>query len=105
VFVVSFPEGQGKVQISSGGGINPVWSRKGRELLYSNYEGVVMSVEIDESRGFRASTPQRLFSLPPGTLSWDATADGERFLLNSPVVKGASVPLSLVLDWAASLRH
>ena len=105
VFVVSFPEGTGKVQISSGGGINPVWTRKGRELLYSTYEGAVMSVEIDESRGFRASTPKALFTLPPGTLSWDATTDGERFLLNSPVVKGASVPLSLVLDWAAALKH
>jgi eukaryotic-like serine/threonine-protein kinase len=105
VFVVSFPEGQGKVQISSAGGINPVWSRKGRELLYSTFEGEVMSVEIDESRGFRASTPKVLFTLPPGTLSWDATADGERFLLNSPVVKSASVPLSLVLDWAAALKH
>jgi eukaryotic-like serine/threonine-protein kinase len=105
VFVVSFPEGHGKVQISSAGGLNPVWTRKGRELLYSTYEDVVMSVEIDESRGFRASTPQRLFSLPPGSLSWDATADGERFLVNSPVVKSASVPLSLVLDWAAALKH
>jgi Tol biopolymer transport system component len=105
VFVVSFPEGTGKVQISSAGGLNPVWSRKGRELLYSTFEGTVMSVEIDESRGFRASTPRVLFALPPGTLSWDATADGERFLLNSPVVKSASVPLSLVLDWAAALKH
>ena len=105
VFVVSFPEGSGKVQISSAGGFNPVWSRKGRELLYSTFEGAVMSVEIDESQGFRASTPKVLFALPPGALSWDATADGERFLVNSPVVKSASVPLSLVLDWAAALKR
>jgi len=104
VFVVSFPEGQRKVQISTAGGIFPAWTRKGRELLYSTIEGTIMSVEVDESQGFRASSPRALFSLPPGTLAWDVTADGERFLANAPVVRTSSVPLSLVLDWAAALK-
>jgi hypothetical protein len=63
-----------------------------------------MSVAIETAHGFRASPPRPLFTLPPGSLAWEVSADGERFLVNSPVVKSPSVPLSLVLDWAAALK-
>jgi hypothetical protein len=106
VYVVSFPEGQGRVQISNAGGVNAVWSRGGRELLYSAFDSRVMSVEIDSSSGLRAGTPRPLFQLPQGTgLGWDVTADGERFLLNVPVIKSSSVPLSVVVNWAADLKR
>jgi hypothetical protein len=104
VYVVSFPDGQGKVQISNAGGINPKWTRGGRELLYASFDGRVMSVEIDASRGLHAGTPRPLFQLPEGASGWDVSADGERFLVNVPVVKSSSVPLSFVVNWAAGLR-
>ena len=105
VFVVSFPDGQGKVQISVSGGSNPRWTRGGSELLFSDFAGTVMSVAIETAKGFQASTPRPLFTLPPGTYGLEVSANGERFLVNAPVVKSASVPLSLVLDWAAALKH
>jgi hypothetical protein len=101
VFVVSFPGGQGKVQISSSGGANARWSRGGRELFFSNFDNTILAVEFD---GGRASTPRPLFSLPPGSLAWEVSADGNRFLVNAPIVKSSSVPLSLVLDWSAGLQ-
>ena len=102
---MSFPEGQGKVQISSAGGSSPRWTRGGSELLFSDFAGTVMSVAIETARGFRASTPRALFTLPPATYGWEVSANGERFLVNAPVVRSPSVPLSLVLDWAAALKH
>jgi eukaryotic-like serine/threonine-protein kinase len=105
IYVVSFPDGQGKLQISDAGGSNPKWSRGGRELLYTAFDGKVMSVEIDTSHGLRADTPKPLFQLPEGTeFVWDVTADGERFLLNVPVIKSSSVPLSVVVNWAAGIK-
>jgi Tol biopolymer transport system component len=105
IYVVSFPDGQGKVQISDAGGVNPKWSRGGREILYTTFDGKVMSVEVDASRGFRAGTPKALFQLPEGTgFGWDVTADGERFLLNVPVIKSSSIPLSVVVNWTAGLK-
>ena len=80
VFVTSFPDGQEKVQISSAGGSNPRWTREGRELLFSAFDGTIMSVDVDESRAFKASAPRALFSLPEGTLNWEAAPDGQRFL-------------------------
>jgi Tol biopolymer transport system component len=105
VYVVSFPEGQGRVQISNAGGVSAKWSRGGREILYTAFDGKVTSVEVDASHGLRVGTPKALFQLPEGTaFNWDVSADGERFLLNVPVIKSSSVPLSLVVNWTAGLR-
>ena len=106
IYVVSFPEGQGRVQISNAGGTHPRWSRGGREILYTAFDGRVTAVEVDRSRGFRVSTPRPLFPLPEGTGPlWDVSPDGERFLLNVPVIKSSSVPLSVVVNWTAGLRR
>ena len=104
VYVVSFPEGQGKVQISNAGGFSAHWTRGGSEIVYNAPDGGVMSVEIDAKNGLVARTPKPLFQLPEGVgFGWDVSADGERFLLNAPVVKSSSIPLSLVHNWAAGL--
>jgi Tol biopolymer transport system component len=105
VYVASVPDGQGKVQVSSAGGVGPRWTRGGRELLYTAFDGKVMAVEIDARRGLRAGTPRPLFELPEGAFSWDVSADGERFLVNVPVIKSSSVPLSMIVNWAAGLRR
>ena len=105
VYVVSFPDGQQKVQISNTGGLNPKWTRNGRELLYLGYDRRVVAVAIDGTGGLRAATPAPLFSLPEGSpLVWDAAPDGERMLTVVPVLRSSSVPLSLVQNWSAAIR-
>jgi Tol biopolymer transport system component len=105
VYVVSFPDGQGKVQISDAGGVGARWARGGKELLYTAFDGTIMSVTLDTSHGLRPGAPKPLFKLPEGSGSdWDVSADGERFLLNVPVVKSSSLPLSVVFHWAAGLK-
>jgi eukaryotic-like serine/threonine-protein kinase len=104
VYVSSFPQGQSRVQISNSGGLDPKWSRGGREILYTAFNGRVTAVEIDASQGLRPGAPRPLFQLPEGTgFTWDVSPDGERFLLNVPVIKSASVPLSVVVNWTAGL--
>ncbi|HMF09538.1 MAG TPA: protein kinase, partial [Thermoanaerobaculia bacterium] len=106
VYVVSFPDGRGKLQISNNGGISPKWTRGGKEILYSDFEENVMSVNVDEGSAVKAETPRRLFRLPEGAgSSWDVTADGERFLVNVPVIKSSSTPLNVIFNWSAALTR
>jgi hypothetical protein len=106
IYVVSFPDGRAKVQISNSGGRFPKWSRGGRETLYTAFDGTLVSVEIDTRRGLSAGMPKPLFLLPEGAeVGWDVSLDGERFLLNVPVIKSSSVPLSLVANWTAALER
>jgi Tol biopolymer transport system component len=104
VYAVSFPDGQRKVQISSNGGLNPKWTRNGREILYTAFDGKVMSVEIEPGQDLRVGATRALFQLPDGAFGLDVTADGERFLVNAPVIKSSSVPLSVVVNWTAGLK-
>jgi len=44
-------------------------------------------------------------SLSAGDLfSYDVSADGQRFLVNTEVADVASSPLSVVVDWTADLK-
>ncbi len=105
IYVISFPDGQGKIQISSSGGVNPRWTRGGREILYSSFDNKVMAVDIDAAHGIHAGTPKPLFSLPEGAgFGWDVSPDGQRFLFNVPVIKSSAIPLSVVQNWAAGLK-
>jgi hypothetical protein len=102
---VSFPEGKGKVQVSTNGGIGPKWTRGGREIVYQDFEERILAVEIDASHGVRAGVPRPLLQVPQGTnFAWDVTADGERFLFSVPVVKSSSRLLDLVVNWPAALK-
>ncbi|HEY7113674.1 MAG TPA: protein kinase, partial [Thermoanaerobaculia bacterium] len=105
VYVISFPDGRGKTQVSTTGGISPKWTRGGKEIVYQDFDGQVMSVEVDTTHGVRAGTPKPLFVLPEGSdFGWDVTADGERFLVNAPVIKSSSVPLNVIGNWTAALK-
>jgi Tol biopolymer transport system component len=99
----------GKWLVSTGGGVEPRWSRDGKELYYLAPEGKVMNVEIATSPEFRAGVPRALFQTPPSAIStsessWDLTPDGKRFLFAVPTEQGAA-PFTVVLNWQAALKR
>ncbi len=62
IYVQPFPGPGPKVAISSDGGIQPAWSRDGRELFYRQ-DDVMMVVPVG-SDPTKAGTPRRLFDFP-----------------------------------------
>jgi serine/threonine protein kinase/Tol biopolymer transport system component len=119
VNVEPFPAlGQGKWQVSTRGGISPKWRSDGRELYYLALDGNVMAVDVDTSKdAFESGSPRALFSTPmemptsdeqPDTL-FDASPDGQRFLLNLPLPREnsaaafADTPLQVIVNWTAGL--
>jgi Tol biopolymer transport system component len=104
VYAVSFPDGKRKIQISNAGGGGARWRADGRELFYRGPVRKLMVVDVGPGADLKVGTPRPLFDLPAGTAGWDVTPDGQRFLVNVPVVESNAVPLSLVLNWTAGLR-
>jgi hypothetical protein len=122
VFVQPFPATGAKWQVSTVGGLQPVWRRDGKELFYLGGAGdVLMVVRVRGTTPgvFEATVPTTLFHTPvgfpgltwgPGNLStagppYVASADGRRFLLASPVPEVAPDPLTLVVNWPAALKQ
>jgi serine/threonine-protein kinase len=63
VYVTSFPEATGRIQISSGGGTSPAWGTDGRELFYTQRDAIV-SAKIEAEGGVRVLSREELFSGP-----------------------------------------
>ena len=70
--------------ISKGGGIQPVWSRDGKEIFYAALDGRLMAVPVSAGATFSSGTPQPLFQaslrLNVGARQYAVSADGQRFL-------------------------
>ena len=87
IVVFSLSGVSGRWQVSSVPGINPRWTKNGRELIYEGWTvQKLMAVDIDTRSGFHAGTPHELFALPGRSFShevgsWNVDASGERFLI------------------------
>jgi eukaryotic-like serine/threonine-protein kinase len=105
IYVVSFPQPGGKWQISTNGGIDPVWSRDGRELYYYSLDGKIMAVEIKPGAQFQFGVPKPLFAinLASTNVSFDVSKDG-RFLLPVLVQQQGSSLMNVVLNWPQMLK-
>ena len=106
----------GKWQVSTSGGILPIWRRDGRELLYiepgyqAPFSGRIevpgaklMAVQVSTTGSeFKIGKARPLFTIPPGT-GLDATSDGQRFLIEA-LDERSSAPLTLLVNWTAKLK-
>jgi hypothetical protein len=99
-------------QISTAGGIYPVWGRAGNELFYLNPDGDMMRVPITAGDGvIESGEPERLFSsriLNGGVdvqqgRQYDIAPDG-RFLINA-VLDDADTPITLIQNWNPDVRQ
>jgi Tol biopolymer transport system component len=101
----------GKWQVSNSGASDLKWRDDGRELYYEAPDGKIMAAQIDvDASGIHTGAPRELFSSNSdvaGLHSFDATADGARFLILQgprPGVAG-EMRLNVLSNWPASLRH
>ena len=111
LYVQPFPGAGPGVQVSTRGAVQVRWGPDGRELFYIGLDGKMMAVPIQvaaNGQPVNSGTPVPLFStrvgrvLVPGPNSgFVVSADGQRFLLNTVVQEGGTVPLRVILNWKA----
>lgn len=103
IYLVSFPAIDQKRQISTDGGVQPRWRRDGKELFYLGLDGRVMAVDLRIDATVDAGVPRPLFntrlSVDPIRDQFAVNADGQRFLVQAPVVGGAPTPITVVVNW------
>ena len=114
VFVRPFPNVEdARVQISTDGGLQPRWSRDGRELFFLAIDGTLMGVHVERGTSWSAGypapiVPRNVFADVSMSLrAFDVAPDGQRFI----VVKGApgsAVPaprIIVVQNWLAEIAR
>ena len=116
VYIRSFPEPTGQLQISDGGGTDPVWAPNGSAVYYLD-GGAVWRAELGDG-GVRE---RRLlfegnWAIRPGgapVSNWDVHPDGTSFVLvRSPgaapgnAASGVpTIPMEVVVNWFEELRE
>jgi serine/threonine protein kinase len=107
VYVKPYPGQGGIVQISTEGGLEPVWARGGKELFYrSGDKMMVVSVQTDTT--FKAEKPRLLFegsyryNFTNVTSNYDVTADGQQFVM---VKEEGQNQIHVVLNWFEELKR
>ena len=109
VYVRQFPGPGGKWQISASGGREPHWSADGTSLWYQSSGSQIVEVPVTTGAAFTAGLAHPLFDarlLPgPRRNAWQATRDGQRFLLLSPLEGARTAPMTMVLNWTSGLRN
>ena len=113
VYLRSFPYTGRRVQVSTEGGTEPVWSRRSNELFYRKGRQYFSIPVTTTSDPIRVGRPTRMFegdfevaSLFPGFPSYDVTPDGQRFVM---VTRADDTPrpvrLEVVLGWVQDLER
>ena len=117
VYVDRFPDLSDRQQVSTDGGLDPLWSPDGRGLYYLGTGGTepydMRIVSIDPGPPFSVGHSEVLFSRetfdrPRSSARFhDIASDGQRFLLLSPQSAGAgavvSPQINVVLNWHQEL--
>jgi hypothetical protein len=113
VYVVPYPEGDGRWVVSPRGGQNPRWNRKGGELFYLEGNSLMVLSVVTNPR-FQAGTPKELFngaraglllsSIGPTYSMYDVTPDGQHIVAIRPAGDMGPDSVTLVENWLREFR-
>lgn len=110
IYITPFPDGGGKWQASTAGGLSPKWRGDSKELYFLSYDASLNAVDVSAAAGSVAlGTPHPLFfdTLQGANFGpYDVSPDGKRFLLNGAGgLEGGATPLTLLTNWTAQLKR
>jgi serine/threonine-protein kinase len=114
IYVRAFPDKGTQVQISSSGGVLPVWSPNGRELYYRTEDQRIMVVNYTVAEGtFTAGKPRLWFGRQLTNVglgrNLDIASDGKRFLVVMPAEESEpremQSHITLVVNFFDELRR
>jgi serine/threonine protein kinase/Tol biopolymer transport system component len=113
LYVQPFPDGP-RVQITSGGGTFPAWSRGSRELFYVTRDGTMWTVGL-RAEGARIipGKPRALFKTAAlfgshgaggsAYMPYDVSADGQRFVVIEAATAAQEPPIVVDLNWTSRI--
>lgn len=116
IYVRPFPDvNAGRWQVSTAGGVQPLWARNGRELFYVAPTGDVMAVQVSAGPGWAATAPAKVIAANSyyhggqgAAATYDVSPDGRRFLMikqRDPQAETTPTSLIVVQNWTEELKR
>ncbi len=105
IYVQKFPPAGGRWQISTEGGIEPIWNPNGKELFFLHVNSI-MAVDVRTGIDrFEPGAPHLLFDAPFGNTlrnAYSVTPDGKKSLVNTRIETNDRLPVTVVLNWQSA---
>jgi Tol biopolymer transport system component len=103
IYVMPFPEGGAKIQVSRNGGTQPRWNPAGGEIFYKTPDDMLTAVPVDSASGtFTVGTPTPLFPIRESFgLHYAVSSNGKRFLVAEPLPESDASPVTLLTGWSS----
>jgi hypothetical protein len=114
VFVRPFPDvSAGRWQVSTHGGIMPLWAHSGRELFFVEPGNALVAVQIDLDTGFEMRDRAELFTIPDSYRTsttnsvYGVSPDDQRFLMARTYQppEGSPSPFVLIQNFGEELKR
>jgi Tol biopolymer transport system component/tRNA A-37 threonylcarbamoyl transferase component Bud32 len=109
VYVRAFPGPGRKLQVSTDGGSQPVWSRNGQTLYYRNGDKM-LSVRMATQPALTAEHPRTLFEgrylgTDTGGAGYDVSSDGRFLMIQAIRPEAPTVQINIVVNWFEDLKR
>lgn len=109
LYVQPYPATGAQWQISTEGGIHPVWSRDGKRVFFLDRSANVMMTEIRTNPSFSATNPKLVYRniyRPGGGINnFSVAPDGKRILVMNPVEGKGAMKILVNLNWVQTLKQ
>jgi Tol biopolymer transport system component len=113
IYVCSYPGLENKKQISSDGGVEPLWSPGGKELYFRDFTGdMVMAVSFSDLENNKPDKPKLLFqgkffqNSGPWGRNYDISTDGKKFLMITEASnESPASQINIVVNWTEELKR
>ena len=108
IYLTRFPSVDGRIQVSTDGGRQAVWSRDGRRLYYNSGRAEIMAVDVSTASPPTLSRPIEFAHLPPAPATrgnFDVMPDGRLLVVDDESAGGVAQELRIVVNWFGELRQ
>jgi serine/threonine-protein kinase len=113
IYVERYPQLGSREQISTSGGLRPLWSRDGRALFFSSPDSrQMLTVTVQPGKTIVAGRPQVLFEfamfVTAGGRPYDIAPDGRFFIIRSDEAEsgaGTASNMIVVQNWFEELKR
>jgi hypothetical protein len=83
--------------------VQPRWRHDGKELFYLGLDGRIMAVDLQIDSTIEPGVPRPLFNtrlnVDQARDQFAVADDGQRFLIQETIVKGAPTPITVLVNW------
>jgi serine/threonine-protein kinase len=109
VFVQPYPGPGSRLQVSTNGGLEPIWSRDGRELYFRRSDQM-LAVAFTAAPALAIGAPRLLFEgryLPTdtGSPAYDVARDGRFLMVQAVEAEQPATSINVVLNWFDDLKR